>query len=64
MVTGVDLIKSQILVAAGEVLPFKQEDIQPRGASIECRINAEDPNRNFQPCPGRFKRSMYQVAWG
>ncbi len=54
MVTGVDLIKSQILVAAGEKLPFKQSDIVPRGASIECRINAEDPDKNFQPCPGKI----------
>jgi acetyl-CoA carboxylase, biotin carboxylase subunit len=55
MVTGVDLIKTQILVAAGEKLPFKQSDIQPRGASIECRINAEDPDKNFQPCPGKIE---------
>jgi acetyl-CoA carboxylase biotin carboxylase subunit len=54
MVTGVDVIKSQILVAAGEKLPFRQEDVIQRGASIECRINAEDPDRNFQPCPGKI----------
>ena len=53
-VSGVDLIKSQIVVAAGERLPFRQEDIVFRGAAIECRINAEDPNRNFQPSPGRI----------
>ncbi len=58
MVTGVELIKTQILVAAGEKLPFKQSDIQPRGASIECRINAEDPDKNFQPCPGKIE-SLY-----
>ncbi|AMV33545.1 Biotin carboxylase [Pirellula sp. SH-Sr6A] len=58
MVSGVDLIKSQILVAAGEKLPFSQKDIQPIGAAIECRINAEDPDRNFQPCPGRIEK-MY-----
>jgi len=58
MVTGIDLIKTQILVASGEVLPFKQSDIKPRGASIECRINAEDPDKNFQPCPGKIQ-SMY-----
>jgi acetyl-CoA carboxylase biotin carboxylase subunit len=58
MVSGVDLIKSQILVAAGEKLPFSQKDIQPIGAAIECRINAEDPDRNFQPCPGRIDK-MY-----
>lgn len=53
-ITGIDLIKSQIRVAAGLPLPFRQEDIQPRGASIECRINAEDPAKNFQPCPGKI----------
>ncbi|XZE42702.1 acetyl-CoA carboxylase biotin carboxylase subunit [Pirellulaceae bacterium SH467] len=58
MISGVDLIKSQILVAAGEKLPFSQKDIQPIGAAIECRINAEDPDRNFQPCPGRIEK-MY-----
>ncbi len=58
MVTGIDLIKTQILVAAGEKLPFKQSDIKPKGASIECRINAEDPDKNFQPCPGKIE-SLY-----
>ncbi len=58
MISGVDLIKTQIKVAAGERLPFSQKDIQPRGAAIECRINAEDPDRNFQPCPGRIE-TMY-----
>jgi len=56
MVTGIDLIKSQIRVAAGDPLPFKQEDIIARGASIECRINAEDPAKNFQPSPGRIEK--------
>lgn len=55
MVTGIDLIKSQIMVAAGEKLPFTQEEIPCNGASIECRINAEDPARNFQPCPGKIE---------
>ncbi len=55
MVTGVDLIQSQIRVAAKQQLPFKQSDIQPKGCAIECRINAEDPSRNFQPCPGRIE---------
>ena len=55
MVTGIDLIKTQIMVAAGEHLPFKQADIKPRGVSIECRINAEDPDKNFQPCPGKIQ---------
>jgi len=51
-VTGIDLIKQQIRIAAGETLPFKQEDIEQRGHAIECRINAEDPSRNFAPSPG------------
>jgi len=51
MVTGVDIIKEQILISAGEKLRYKQEDIQLRGHAIECRINAEDPS-NFMPCPG------------
>jgi acetyl-CoA carboxylase biotin carboxylase subunit len=56
MITGIDLIKTQIRVAAGEPLPFAQADIVPRGAAIECRINAENPDRNFQPCPGLIKQ--------
>lgn len=52
-VTGIDLIKEQIRVASGMPLSFKQEDIEFRGHSIECRINAEDPERNFLPSPGR-----------
>ncbi len=67
MVTGVDLIKQQILVASGEPLPFKQEDITQNGASIECRINAENPAKNFQPSPGRIDRLFvpggYGVRW-
>ncbi|MGN6544595.1 MAG: acetyl-CoA carboxylase biotin carboxylase subunit [Aureliella sp.] len=58
MVTGIDLIKTQIRVAAGEPLPFQQSDVRLSGAAIECRINAEDPARNFQPCPGRIQ-SMF-----
>ncbi|MDX1963531.1 MAG: acetyl-CoA carboxylase biotin carboxylase subunit [Pirellulales bacterium] len=54
LLTGVDLIKLQIMVAAGEKLPFTQEEVQPRGAVIECRINAEDPAKNFQPSPGKI----------
>lgn len=51
-VSGVDLIKEQIYVAAGQPLSIRQEDITLRGHAIECRINAEDPKRNFMPCPG------------
>ncbi|EGL16693.1 MULTISPECIES: acetyl-CoA carboxylase biotin carboxylase subunit [Paenibacillus] len=53
-VTGVDLIKEMIRAAEGNPLPFTQEDIQINGWSIECRINAEDPERNFMPSPGRI----------
>jgi len=52
MVTGTDLVREQILVAAGEKLSFTQKDIVVRGHSIECRINAEDPSHGFRPCPG------------
>ena len=51
-VTGIDLIKEQIRVAAGEHLSVSQEDIHIQGHAIECRINAENPSRNFMPCPG------------
>jgi acetyl-CoA carboxylase biotin carboxylase subunit len=52
LVTGVDLIRQQLLVAMGEELAFKQSDIKVRGHAIECRINAEDPSAGFRPCPG------------
>lgn len=53
MITGVDLIKEMISVAEGNVLSFRQEDVVMNGWSIECRINAEDPDRNFMPAPGK-----------
>ena len=52
MVTGMDLIKEQIRVAAGEPLSVRQEDVVIKGHAIECRINAENPSKNFMPCPG------------
>ncbi|HIS61848.1 MAG TPA: acetyl-CoA carboxylase biotin carboxylase subunit [Candidatus Scybalomonas excrementigallinarum] len=52
MITGVDLIKEQIKIAAGETLALRQEDVKISGHAIECRINAEDPDKNFMPCPG------------
>ena len=52
LVTGIDLIKDQIRIAAGEPLKLKQKDVQIRGHAIECRINAENPDKNFMPCPG------------
>lgn len=54
MVTGLDLIKEQIRVAAGEALSVSQEDVNIQGHAIECRINAENPSKNFMPCPGRI----------
>jgi acetyl-CoA carboxylase, biotin carboxylase subunit len=52
LVTGVDLIKWQLKIASGEELTIKQKDVHHRGVAMECRINAEDPARNFSPCPG------------
>lgn len=52
MVTGMDLIKEQIRVAAGDLLSVSQEDVFISGHAIECRINAENPSKNFMPCPG------------
>jgi acetyl-CoA carboxylase biotin carboxylase subunit len=62
LVTGVDLIRQQILIAAGEPLALRQEDIELRGHAIECRINAEDPDRDFQPSPGLIQ--MYVPPGG
>ena len=64
MVTGIDLIKSQIRIAAGEPLPFKQKAILAKGVALECRINAEDPAKNFQPCPGRIERLIVPGGFG
>ncbi|MBD5080152.1 MAG: acetyl-CoA carboxylase biotin carboxylase subunit [Ruminococcaceae bacterium] len=55
MVTGIDLIKEQIKIAAGEPLSFGQEDVHLDGHAIECRVNAEDPAKGFRPCPGKIK---------
>ncbi|MFL0270199.1 acetyl-CoA carboxylase biotin carboxylase subunit [Candidatus Clostridium radicumherbarum] len=56
MVTGIDLIKEQIKIAAGEKLELKQEDIRINGHAIECRINAENPEAGFRPSPGKIQR--------
>ncbi|MBU2842701.1 acetyl-CoA carboxylase biotin carboxylase subunit [Acidithiobacillus thiooxidans] len=53
MITGVDIVKAQILIAAGKPLPFRQEDVRFQGHAIECRINAEDPEK-FIPSPGQI----------
>jgi acetyl-CoA carboxylase biotin carboxylase subunit len=54
MVTGIDIVKEMLSIAAGNKLSFTQEDVVIRGHSLECRINAEDPD-NFMPCPGKVK---------
>lgn len=54
-VTGVDLVKAQIKIAAGEKLEFTQKDIRIQGHAIECRINAEDPEKGFRPSPGTIE---------
>lgn len=54
MRTGIDIVKEQIRIAAGEELRFKQKEVNFRGHSIECRINAENPSKNFMPCPGKI----------
>ncbi len=54
LVTGIDLIKAQIRVAAGEKLWLTQDDVKLTGHAIECRINAENPRENFRPCPGKI----------
>lgn len=56
LVTGVDLVREQIRIAAGEKLSYKQEDIRWTGSSIECRVYAEDPEKNFLPSPGKITR--------
>lgn len=56
LVTGLDLVKEQLRIAAGEKLSLRQEDVAWRGAAVECRIYAEDPDNNFFPCPGRITR--------
>ncbi len=64
MVTGIDLIKWQIRVAAGEPLPLAQKDIVHRGCAIECRINAEDPDKGFRPTPGLISRIIPPGGFG
>jgi acetyl-CoA carboxylase biotin carboxylase subunit len=64
MVTGIDLIKAQILVASGEKLPFRQEDVVQRGVAMECRINAEDPDKRFRPTPGTITKLRVPGGFG
>lgn len=62
MVTGIDLVKAQVKVASGEKLPFNQNDIQINGSAIECRINAEDPSKNFMPQVGKVRYLYFPVG--
>ncbi|MCI8328782.1 MAG: acetyl-CoA carboxylase biotin carboxylase subunit [Oscillibacter sp.] len=55
LVTGVDLVRQQLRIASGRPLDIRQEDVRVRGCAIECRINAEDPEKEFHPCPGKVE---------
>lgn len=63
MITGVDLIKEQLRIAAGQPLSIKQEEVHVRGHAVECRINAEDPN-TFLPSPGKITRFHAPCGFG
>ncbi|MFH1202278.1 MAG: acetyl-CoA carboxylase biotin carboxylase subunit [Candidatus Omnitrophota bacterium] len=62
MVTGIDLIKEQIHIACGEKLKIQQDDVKIHGHAVECRINAEDPENDFMPCPGKIQ--IYNLPGG
>jgi len=64
MVTGIDMIKEQILIAAGNKLSLSQKDVKLQGHAIECRINAEDPKRNFMPSPGLIENLLLPGGYG
>lgn len=64
MITGVDLIKEQLRIAGGQKLSLTQDDIEIRGHAIECRINAEDPNENFAPRPGKIEHYRAPGGFG
>ncbi len=63
-VTNVDLVREQILIASGEPLSYSQADIVQHGHAIECRINAEDPDKNFMPSPGKIKDYLTPGGFG
>lgn len=63
-VTGLDLVQAQLRVAAGEPLPWRQEQIVQRGAALECRVYAEDPAKNFLPSPGTVTRAEWPTGEG
>jgi acetyl-CoA carboxylase biotin carboxylase subunit len=64
LVTGIDIVREQIRVAAGLPLSFTQADVKLRGAAIECRINAEDPDNNFRPSPGKIEQFIVPGGFG
>ena len=64
MISQVDIVKEQILVASGEKLSYTQDDIKLRGHAIECRINAEDPENGFMPCPGTIDAYLAPGGFG
>jgi acetyl-CoA carboxylase biotin carboxylase subunit len=64
MVTGIDLVKEQIRIAAGQAVNFRQEDVRQMGHAIECRINAESPEDQFRPCPGRIEQWVQPIGTG
>ena len=63
-VTGIDLVAAMIEIADGAPLPYRQEEISPQGVAIECRINAEDPERGWRPCPGRVTSYLPPGGFG
>ena len=63
-VTGIDLVKQQLLIASGERLSIKQEDVKLTGHAIECRINAEDPSKDFRPSPGKINSMFIPGGFG
>jgi len=64
LISGVDIIKEQFLVASGEKLSYRQDDLVHRGCAMECRINAEDPDRNFAPNPGKIVKYLPPGGYG
>jgi acetyl-CoA carboxylase biotin carboxylase subunit len=64
MVTGVDIVRQQLRIAAGEPLPFRQDDVRVLGHSLECRLNAEDPHVDFAPNPGKLTEWIPPVGEG
>lgn len=61
-VTGIELVKAQLMVADGQELPFTQADVAVKGHALECRLNAEDPSHNFAPRPGRINNLFFPAG--